>query len=469
MSKKKLHTLVIEKFVAGGFGLGRLEEGIIVLVRHVLPGEKVLVSEVGRKKDYIAAALKEVLGSSPDRIKPPCPIYGRCGGCDLQHAGPEAQIRLKKAILADSLQRAAGNIFSAPELSMEPPRAAPQQFGYRQRIRLQVDNGANYGFFRFESHFIEPVSQCLLAKDELNRVLLQLHSSSSFKGLLTHCNALELLFNPEKNAAVMLLHFLRKPRPTDCLHAADLANSINGLADVLMQVKGYGLYDAPARTFIANPPILSHILSADTIKVHPLPGRDNTPVYPVPNGINLSWEAGGFCQVNLEQNSSLIKLVVEMAASGPHNRVLDLYCGYGNFSLPIAGMAEEVLGIDVQNAAIRSAKRNARLNNVHNCRFEKNQVPVAVESLVSAGKTFATIILDPPRQGAPDVVSLLPKLGPDQIIYISCNPVTLARDLALLHPAGFQLSRLVPLDMFPQTHHLESIALLKKSTCSPKD
>jgi 23S rRNA (uracil1939-C5)-methyltransferase len=179
--------------------------------------------------------------------------------------------------------------------------------------------------------------------------------------------------------------------------------------------------------------------------------------------LTLTWEAGGFCQVNLEQNNNLVKLVRQMTLNGPHQRILDLYCGYGNFSLSVAGLASEVLGIDGQNAAIRSAQRNAVLNGLHNCLFEKKQVPAAVNALLAEGKTFDTIILDPPRQGASEILSLLPKLGAAQIIYISCNPATLIRDLAPLLQAGYQVSRLVPVDMFPQTHHLESVTLLKRS------
>ena len=448
MPKKDLHTVVIEKLVPGGLGLGRLDEGIVVLVRYVLPGEKVLVREEDRKKDYIAATLREVLAPSPDRIEPPCPVYGRCGGCDLQHAGPEAQIRLKKALLADSLQRGAGNLFSGSPLSIEDPLAAPEQFNYRQRLRLQVDRAGRYGFFRPESHILEPILHCLLARDELNTVLRLLRASDPFSELARHCNAFELLFNPAENDTVLLLHFLRKPRPADCLLSAGLAHDTNGLGAILMQVEGYGLYDPLAQTFPANPPILSHTMAIEEIKTDFI----------------LSWEAGGFCQVNLEQNSNLVNLVLAMVASGPHNRILDLYCGYGNFSLPVAKIGTEVLGIDAQNAAIRSSQRNALRNGIHNCRFEKNQVPAAVTSLGAAGRTFETIILDPPRQGAPETAALLPKLGPERIIYISCNPATLARDLAVLMPAGYQLSRLVPVDMFPQTHHLETIALLKRTT-----
>ena len=447
MPNKNLHTLVIEKLVTGGKGLGRLDEGIVVLVPHVLPGEKVLVREVSRKRDYITATLREVLSPAPERIKPPCPVYGRCGGCDLQHAGPDAQIRLKKALLTDSLQRTAGNIFPSLSLSVEDPLAAPEQFGYRQRLRLQVAGQASFGFFRSGSHTLEPVSHCLLAGDGLNKVLHQVHASEVFKRLAVHCTAFELLCNPAENATVMLLHFLRKPRSADCLLSKKLAHETNGLSAILMKIEGYGLYDPLLQTFPQNPPIMSYNMALEEIEADFI----------------LSWEAGGFCQVNLEQNNNIVKLVLGMIASGNHNRTLDLYCGYGNFSLPVAKLGSEVLGIDAQNAAIRSAHRNAMHNNIHTCHFEKKQVPAAVKSLLDAGETFETIILDPPRQGAPEIVSLLPGLGADQIIYISCNPATLTRDLASLIPAGYQLSRLVPIDMFPQTHHLESIAHLKKS------
>jgi len=445
--KKNLHTLLIEKLVPGGFGLGRLKEGIIVLVRYVLPGEKVLVREANRKKNYISAVLKQVLSPSPDRITSPCPIYGLCGGCDLQHARPEAQILLKKEILAESLQRAAGGIFSDLPAFLEDPLPAPEQFGYRQRIRFQVDQEGNYGFYRPESHIVEPVLQCLLARDELNNALRQIHACHFWGELTKHCKAFEMFFDPKKKDVILLLHFIRKPRPADNVSVKNLHDNTIGISSILMQVEGYGLYDPLAQRCIPSGPILSYNMVVNGIEAD----------------LTFTWEAGGFCQVNLEQNNNLVKLVRQMTLNGPHQRILDLYCGYGNFSLSVAGLASEVLGIDGQNAAIRSAQRNAVLNGLHNCLFEKKQVPAAVNALLAEGKTFDTIILDPPRQGASEILSLLPKLGAAQIIYISCNPATLIRDLAPLLQAGYQVSRLVPVDMFPQTHHLESVTLLKRS------
>jgi len=447
MFRKELHTLVIEKLVPGGFGLGRLVDGIVVLVRYVLPGEQVLVREVKRRKDYISATLLDVVTPSPNRINPPCPIYGRCGGCDLQHAAASAQLHLKKNILLESLQRAAGDIFSRPGIPVKVPIASPDQFGYRQRIRLHVDGEGRFGFFRPESHLIEPVEECLLAKDGLNHVLRALHGNENFAGLVPCSTAIELLFNPSGNETIMLLYFKRRPRPADCLHANELASDLEKISAILMQVEGYGLYNPRQRAFVKTPPILSHSIRIGEFQAE----------------LKISWEAGGFSQVNLDQNKNLVALVLDMLATGPHGSVLDLYCGYGNFSVPAAHIAGKVLGIDEQNGAIRSARRNVAVAGIQNCVFERKQVQGGVRALLDAGETFDTIILDPPRLGAPDIVHLLPGLCAEQIIYISCNPSTLARDLALLHKYGYMLFSLVPVDMFPQTHHLESVALLKRT------
>jgi 23S rRNA (uracil1939-C5)-methyltransferase len=446
VADKKLHTVIIEKLITGGFGLGRLRNGIVVLVRYVLPKERVAVYEVKRKKDYIVGTLKEILSPAPERIAAPCPVYTKCGGCDLQHADPAAQPTLQRDILADSLLRSGGDILGDISPCLEEPSAPPKQFGYRQRLRLHVDKSGSFGFFRPESHVIEPVTECLLAEKQVNTVLRLLHNSDCFRKLVVHSNEFELLYNPAGATVTLQLHFRRRPRPADCQLAGEMKN-IPGLGDILMQVEGHGLYDPLQRVFLKHPPILSHTV----------------PIKATAGEFTFTWEAGGFCQVNLEQNMNMVKLVLEMMGPGPCGRALDLFCGYGNFSLPTALRAEEVLGIDSQNSAIRSARRNAALNKVTNCSFEKNLVPAAVKSLSQAGLTFDTVILDPPRQGAADIMTLLPGLNPGRVIYVSCNPATLARDLALLLPAGYCMTRLVPIDMFPQTHHLESVALLERS------
>jgi 23S rRNA (uracil1939-C5)-methyltransferase len=187
----------------------------------------------------------------------------------------------------------------------------------------------------------------------------------------------------------------------------------------------------------------------------------------------LTWEAGGFCQVNVEQNQNLISTVLSMARPGPHDRILELYCGMGNFSLPLSLHAGEVTGLEGQGSAIRSAKRNVALNKrllqkqhgkspALNCHFTKISVPAGVRQLIQAGRKFDIIVLAPPRQGAAEIIPHLAALKADRLVYISCDPTTLTRDIAGLKQAGYTVSQMQPIDMFPQTHHLETITLLER-------
>jgi len=448
MSKKLLHSVLIEKLVPGGFGLGRLTEGIVVMVRYVLPGEKVLVRESHRKKNFIHAELAEVLEPAPDRIEPPCPLFSQCGGCDLQHTNYRNQLRLKTAMLVDNLQRAALKTSSQIVNSIDPPIDSPETFGYRQRIRLHADEMGRLGFYHHDSHTLVPTCQCLLAHPKLNEVLGQFDAVPGFADLLRQSLAIELLFNPAEDEVILLLDYSRKPRPKDRLHAKQVQEAIQGVSLVVMQVSGHGFFVPQHETCLSTPPLLAQTLPADITGT----------------SLSLTWEAGGFCQVNLKQNHNLIKLVIDLLNGGSQNRVLDLFCGLGNFSLPIAMHGAGVIGLDGQGSAIRSARKNAAAAGITGSSFQKTPILAGVQQLLAARQTFQTILIDPPRQGAAEIISLLPGLAANKIIYISCNPATLVRDLALLHTSGYKLYRLVPVDMFPQTHHLECVALLERNS-----
>jgi len=448
MSSNNHHTIFIEKNVAGGLGLGRLSDGMVVLVHHGLPGEKVIVREVERRKDFISGSIVDILNASPDRIVPPCPIYGRCGGCDLQHVAYKTQLHLKRKILTESLQRAAGKIFPEFGADIQPTIASPEEFGYRQRIRLQADHEGRYGFFQTGSHDLVRVSECLLANGTINSVLHQFHDNDVFSELVKNCTFFELLFNPAGKNIIVLLHFRRKPRPRDSLLATDLLRSADGLlGSILMMVEGHGLYDPANRSYTSQPPYLSRTLSSWRLE----------------KDLALTWEAGTFCQVNLALNRNLVDHVLDLLSELPHSRILDLYCGHGNFSLPIAKFADEVIGIESQNGAIRSGKHNILLNGLTNLNFIKSPVETGVSALIAAGESFDTVVLDPPREGAAAVVPKIYDLGAGHVIYISCNPATLARDLVLLHSSGYKPVMMTPADMFPQTHHMESVTLLKRT------
>jgi 23S rRNA (uracil1939-C5)-methyltransferase len=180
--------------------------------------------------------------------------------------------------------------------------------------------------------------------------------------------------------------------------------------------------------------------------------------------LTLFWEAGGFCQVNTKQNYNLINLVVECSEPSPSDRLLDLYCGMGNFALPLAKKTGHVHGIESQGAAIRSGRWNSEFNGLSNIRFEKSEVAEACRKLVGAGDSFDTIVCDPPRQGMVNMAPLLARLCRKRVVYVSCDPATLCRDLASLQQQGFSVKKIQPVDMFPQTHHIETVTVLEKNS-----
>ncbi len=176
----------------------------------------------------------------------------------------------------------------------------------------------------------------------------------------------------------------------------------------------------------------------------------------------MEWEVGGFCQVNLEQNRNLVDLVCKYAAVQPEETVLDLFCGAGNFSLPLAATARTLVGIEGQGAAIRSARRNSENAGFANTTFFKQPIQKACLELTAAGKRFDLLVIDPPREGIPGLATMVGGLCRNRLVYISCDPATLGRDLADLTSAGFRIAAIQPVDMFPQTHHIETVVLLEK-------
>jgi 23S rRNA (uracil1939-C5)-methyltransferase len=458
------HTITIEKIVPTGFGLGHFADGRVVLVRYALPGERVRVRPTRIKKHYVEAELVTLLTPSPARREPVCRLYGRCGGCDLQHADETSQHHLKLEMLAENLSRGGLHRDTLKKI-LQPMLPSRRQIGYRQRIRLHIDQKGRPGFHRPQSHDIEPAASCPLAVLEINTVLGHLQQASTTGKLLKLADSMELLSHPETGKIFILLHYQRRPRPADGHLAATLAAEIPGISQILFRVKGHGFFGPGNRYRSATlPSRLAMRLPPEVTGVR---------------GLTLSWEVGGFCQVNTEQNLAMIKCIMDLSHSGPQNRILDLYCGMGNFSLPLSLQGGRVLGLDSQGSGIRSARRNVARNRERltlrhdqpplHCRFEKTSVPAGIDKLIRNGSRFDLILLDPPRRGAAEIISTLPALKASNLIYISCDPATLARDFSRLAGVGYHPCRLQPIDMFPQTHHLETVTLFVKKETSLHD
>ncbi|MGV1098996.1 23S rRNA (uracil(1939)-C(5))-methyltransferase RlmD [Thiovibrio sp. JS02] len=440
--------LTVDKIIKGGLGLGRLPDGQVVMVPRVLPGEVVRVRLRRRHKQYQEADLLEVLESSAQRIPPVCPVYNTCGGCDFQHATYEEQLRLKNGVLGETLCRA--GLCRKEELAslLGAPLASPKPFGYRQRIRLQVAQG-RLGYFGRQSHRLTPVSRCPLAGDGINAVLAALSASRPFQTLLPMASAIELLENPGHNSIILLIHYTRKTRPGDHQAARLLCQALPLLEAVIFNVEGQA--KGPCFNDTGEIP-LSGLLVEFSLPEE-LCGRPLT----------LGLEPGGFCQVNLGQNENCIKLLLEWTGKMQPAKALDLFCGMGNFSLPLAMRGWQVTGMDMQRSTIRSGVRNAEAAGLADrCRFSQESAARAARRLLVEKATFDCLLLDPPRSGCAELIPLLPDLEAKQIIHISCDPATLARDLTGLIQAGHRLAEVRLVDMFPQTGHQETMVRLER-------
>lgn len=442
--------IIIEKIVAGGLGLARLSDGQTLFVAGTLPGERVRARIVRRHKHYNEARLVEVVTPAVERREPPCPHFGACGGCDLQHADYAAQLRIKETILRELLER--GGISEAGEVFPLTVAASPQEFGYRQRIRLQVAPDGRPGFHRHHSHEVVTVRNCPLAAPIINEVVAGLEREPAARQLLDHATAVEVILSPDEGRVVLLLHTTRQIRAADRQHAAELCSRLNVLKGLLFAV--------PERAL--GPAITEDSGSVGTSDFSPLAIRFTIPAAIAGQPLTLAVESGGFSQVNPQQNERMIATLLAWLALSGSEAVLDLFCGMGNFSLPLAVRAQKVVGMDLQGAAIRSARRNAEVNNRDNCRFEKCGAEEGAQRLAAAGEKFDVVLLDPPRAGCKEVIPHLARFGVGRLVYISCDPATLTRDLGLLLAQGYAIERMQLIDMFPQTHHLETMVLLRR-------
>ncbi|PID74258.1 MAG: hypothetical protein CSB32_01695 [Desulfobacterales bacterium] len=426
--------------VYGGFGLGRLSSGQVILVPCALPGETLIVTIQQQKKNHLFGEITEILTAHPLRISPLCP-HRQCGGCNLHHTTYHNQLAIKEEMLTDLLRRQMDDKLAAEiSATREAILPSPNEFGYRQRIRLRVQNG-KMGFRGRSSHSLVGITVCNLAKERLNQALCQLHNEPETSQLLAAASDIELLEDPVTEKVVLLLHLLRPPRPVERKQARAIAEKIPLISRVFFTGRKFAL-EGP----YPQQPADKRLSYQYDIAGHPL---------------RFGFEVGCFCQVNLDQNEKLIALVCAMADVQQKEKILDLYCGVGNFALPLAACGADVFGIEGQGGSIRSARENAD-NAGLSSSFIKSPVESACRQLAAEKKRFDTVIIDPPRRGIPQLAEPLTKLTIKKLIYISCDPATMMRDLRALCRMGFTVTAFQPVDMFPQTHHIESVVCLTK-------
>jgi len=417
--------LKIESVGFKGNGVGHID-GKVIFIPYTVTGDEVSVETIEDKKSYAVGRLKEILIPSPWRTNPLCPYFGDCGGCQWQHIDPSAHEALKKDIPKESLQRLAG-LKEIPPLSVIP---SPQPYGYRIRIQLKAE-GNKIGFFEERSHRVVEIDQCPIAHPMVNAILRHIRKEQfSLPGM----DGIEINVSPEEGKGILIFH-LNLSGQREKIPLKELLQSIPLL-------KGIAIVRRKRWTYLGDPTLNVTV----TLIRH---GREKA--------FHLRVSPGSFCQVNLGQNRELIQAVLEFGELKGSERVLDLYAGIGNLTLPLATEAKWVTGIDEGKKAVADARFNAEGNGIKNFQFISGSVE---EVLKGVKEELDLIVLDPPRRGCKMALDQLVRLQPKKIVYVSCEPTTFSRDLRLFSEKGYLLQRLALIDMFPQTYHMEVIGLL---------
>ena len=410
--------------------MGRVD-GKVVFIPFTAPGDRVSAEIIKTKKDFLEGLLVSVQRPSPWRTRPFCPVYGRCGGCQLQHLDYARQISIKEENLRETLQRSLRN--SHPE--MLPTIPATRDRGYRIRAQLKtalVCDRAILGFYGFKSHRAVGVRECALLYPLADEILGEMNEELQRSKEAIPLRGVEILVSPDENKGIVHLS-------GDGPKVFKLAERFSQRSRLIKGVKVTG----------------TKIASWGDLRLRfCLPGL--TPERP----IRVLIQTSSFFQVNPYQNENLVRKIAEWAMLSGVEKVVDFFCGAGNLTLPLAQKAERIWGIDSDKRAIADAKENAAQNELNNCVFRAERAETAASKILAEAHKIDLAVLDPPRAGAREVLDSLAALGPRKILYVSCEPPTLARDLARLGELGYNLTRIQPLDMFPQTYHLEAIAEL---------
>lgn len=387
--------------VHGGYALARPEGMGVLFVRRALPGEEVRVRIGQRKRDYAFAEAVEILTPSPHRVDPPCEVFGACGGCQLQHAAYPYQLAMKREILSEAFRRIGGMDVS-PDIA-----PAGEPFGYRYRGQFQTD-GPAVGFFAERSRRLVPVSRCPLMAGAINAALPAVRDIAE----ISRAGEIHLA--------------------TDGTRVAAWLPGVRFISRVAERAAG----------------VLSGIAFEDRVT------GDGTVTLPL-DGLSYTVSPRSFFQANWRMNLALVGRVASLLREAPGARLLDLYAGAGNFALPLARRCGEVVAVEGEPRAFADLRRNARGNGLANV----HPVNVRVESFRPSGR-FDAVVLDPPRSGlSPKALSLVREIAAGRILYVSCNPSTLARDVRALSDR-YDLAGLSVHDFFPNTHHVEALSVL---------
>ena len=416
-----------------GCGIAQLGERRI-FVPGALPGERIRVLPRKHRRQYRLGDLVEIVEPSASRVQPPCEFFGRCGGCAVQHLDYAAQVSFKESMVREALARIGG---VEPEIWLEP--ITGPEWNYRRRARLGVryvkgKQRVLVGFKERATRYVTDMGSCMVLVKPFDQLPGPLGEMIGQTSLWRRLPQVEVAAGEEAKAVVFRV--LDDPEEADLKLFADFGDQWN--LDVYLQPGGPGT-------------------------VRPLdPGRTRPLSYRLTDfEVTLHFAPTDFLQVNAPVNERLVARTINLLELRAADRVLDLYCGLGNFSLPLARQVGEVLGVEGDGGLVARAAANARLNGLANVKFEAADLNQPGWSFLR--EDWDAVVLDPPRSGAETVVGQMAEMSPRRIVYISCHPATLARDArTLVHEHGYRLLAAGIADMFPHTHHVEAVTVFAR-------
>ncbi|MEC1698753.1 23S rRNA (uracil(1939)-C(5))-methyltransferase RlmD [Bacillus velezensis] len=450
IEKNEYYDVTFEDLTHEGAGVAKVQ-GFPIFVPNALPEEKAQIKVTRVKKGFAFGRLIELKEESPHRTDAPCPIYKQCGGCQLQHMTYEGQLLFKQKQVKDVLERIGkldlSKVTVHPTLGMEDP------WNYRNKAQVPVgerEGGLVAGFYQQRSHDIIDMSACLIqqskndeavqaVKDICTSYGVKAYNEERHKGWLRHIMVRYGVVTGE-----MMIVFIT--RTSDFPHKAKI------IEDITAQF----------------PHVKSIVQNINPNKTNVIFGNETNVIwgeeyiYDLIGDVKFAISARSFYQVNPEQTKVLYDKALEYAELQGEENVIDAYCGIGTISLFLAKQAKKVYGVEIVPEAIEDAKRNAELNGITNAEFAVGEAETVIPKWYEEGITADTLVVDPPRKGCDEaLLRTIIDMKPKRVVYVSCNPGTLARDLRVLEDGGYQTLEVQPVDMFPHTNHVECVAVLE--------
>ena len=448
LTKNQIYEATVVDYTAEGQGIAKID-GCVVFVPNAIAGETCRIRIEKAQKTWATGKIVEILEKSPHRVQRECPISSSCGGCDFWHMDYEEETRLKADRVLQALNRIGGE-----RLTEMPILSAPTCYGYRNKAQYPVSckKGQVFaGFFRSGTHQVVENEKCLILPDETEQVK---------KIVIDYVNQFRVSAYDEAAHKGMLRHvYVRR-------------GAVSGQVLVCLVVNGRKLPKAEVliEKLKAVPGFTTLVLSVNTKKGNTVLGDEFITLYgpgwieDTLCGLTFRLSPRSFYQVNHHQAQQLYEAAIKQANISKDDLVLDLYCGVGTITLSMAKAAGKVIGVEVVEQAVLDARENAKRNGIENAEFFCGDAGKAALELEARGVRPDVIVVDPPRKGLnADTIEALHRMQPKRIVYVSCDPATLARDVALLKERGYKLTSAQAADLFPRCSHVESIICLERA------